>query len=179
MSIIYLPTFNVLVYKKNLILINYYGIVYLSMLHLFSDLQLIFYKDFIKIKYKLKNNDTIKMRKFLIHSINQSFLNLYNINKVKLSLFGIGFKSWCFFNKNNNQYIVFKIGFSKDLCIKIPYIIYLIPLKSTLIFFKSLNNVILTQFTSFLCSLKKPDPYKGKGIAHSNDKVILKIGKRN
>ena len=70
-----------------------------------------------------------------------------------------------------------KIGFSRDVCIKIPPLIKVTILKPTLILFKSLDKNILNQFVALLRSLKTPDCYKGKGLRYLEDNIVLKAGK--
>jgi len=178
MSVIYLSTFYILFYKKNLIFSNKNGITFVYLSNIVRNMQFILFKTSVIIKYKFKNNKIIDLRDFLINKINCVFYDLFYLKNIKLFLSGIGFRLWHFLYKNN-QNIALKIGFSKDLCIKIPKAVSVVFLKPTLIFFKCLNNTILTQFASFLCSLKKRDIYKGKGFFYSNSKIILKIGKRN
>ena len=44
------------------------------------------------------------------------------------------------------------------------------------VYSKDLN--ILTSMISYLRNLKKPDPYKGKGIRYLFDPVLRKVGKK-
>jgi len=127
-------------------------------------------KDFVCIE--AKNNCLMK--------IQQVILTLHNPIKKKLLLFGVGFRSWVVYTaKNNTRYILLKIGFSRDVCIKVPLNIKIICLKPTLILIKGLNNVKVNQFVACIRSLKVPDPYKGKGIQFINEKIIFKPGKQN
>ncbi len=178
MSILYLYIFNILFYKENIIFSNKNGITSVNLSNFICNIQFKVLKSSVIIKYKLKNNKIIHLRNFLIYKINSVLFCLFYTKKIKLFLSGIGFRLWYFFNGNNNN-IAFKIGFSKDLCVKIPKIVSVVFLKSTLILLKSINNTILTQFASFLCFLKKRDIYKGKGLFFSSSKIVLKIGKRN
>lgn len=95
----------------------------------------------------------------------------------KITLFGIGFKSWVCKIKDGLRYIVLKVGFSRDVCVKIPFTIKVIVLKPTLILFKSLDKNVLNQYISFLRSLKTPDSYKGKGLRYVDEAFVLKTGK--
>ena len=92
-------------------------------------------------------------------------------------LFGIGFRSWTCKTNNGLRCLILKIGFSRDVCIKIPPSIKVTILKPTLILFKSLDKNILNQFIAYLRSLKAPDSYKGKGLRYTEEKIVLKAGK--
>ena len=80
-------------------------------------------------------------------------------------------------NECGFKYLILKIGFSRDLSLKIPSAVKIIVLKPTLILFKSLDKDVLNQFVAFLRSLKTPDSYKGKGLRYVGEKVVLKAGK--
>ena len=122
----------------------------------------------------------LSMFKFELElKIKSIVLNLSYVFKKKLIIFGIGFRSWVYFLNNTSIYLILKIGFSRDLFIKIPSDIKLICLKPTLIILKGFNKYKLNQFASYLHSLKKPDPYKGKGIQYLNEVILLKPGKKN
>ena len=112
-----------------------------------------------------------------IHWINKVLLDIDVGFFKKITLFGIGFRSWTYKISNGFNYLVLKIGFSRDLSIKIPFTVNVIILKPTLILFKSLDKNTLNQFVAFLRSLKCPDSYKGKGLRHIDEKIILKTGK--
>lgn len=131
---------------------------------------------FLNINTKL-NLDYLKID--LESKIKNILFNLNFIFKQKLLLFGIGFRSWIYNRNNNDKYLILKIGFSRDLFIKIPSEIKLICLKPTLILIKGFDKYKLNQFASFLHSLKVPDLYKGKGIQYLNEKILLKPGKKN
>jgi large subunit ribosomal protein L6 len=92
-------------------------------------------------------------------------------------LFGIGFRSWTYKVKDGFKYLILKIGFSRDLSIKIPFVVKVIILKPTLLLFKSLDKNKLNQFVALLRSLKIPDSYKGKGLRYIEEKIVLKLGK--
>lgn len=123
------------------------------------------------------NLDNLKVD--LESKINNILINLNYVFKRKLFLFGIGFRSWIYSVNDNSKYLILKIGFSRDLFIKIPSDIKLICLKPTLIIIKGFNKYRLNQFASFLHSLKVPDSYKGKGVQYLNESIILKPGKKN
>lgn len=132
------------------------------------------YLENANVKLKLNN-----LKIDLESKIDNILLNLNSVFKKKLLLFGIGFRSWIYNHNNNFKYLILKIGFSRDLFIKIPLDIKIICLKPTLIIIKGFNKHKLNQFASFLHSLKVPDSYKGKGVQYLNESIILKPGKKN
>lgn len=93
--------------------------------------------------------------------------------KLQLILKGIGFKV---FIENNILHL--KVGFSHIIQKEIPNNIQIINQNNNLIC--SSNNFIeLTQFIYKIRKIKKPEPYKGKGLLLKNEKILLKEGKKS
>ncbi len=178
MATIYLNDLVIFSYKKTLFVIGKIGVIKIKLPNNLSGISFYLGKSCIKIvtsnlnklgSLKLIQEISKKINKILIES-NISFSN-------KIMIFGIGFRSWAYKANNGFKYLVLKIGFSKDLSIKIPLAIEIIILKPTLILFRSLDKNILNEFVSFLRSLKVPDSYKGKGLRYVSEKILLKVGK--
>lgn len=97
----------------------------------------------------------------------------------KLSLVGIGFRAWCYFDQVKNcQVLAIKIGLSRDVLIFVPVNIIILCLKPTLIFIKSFDKEAVSLIACQIRSIKIPDAYKGKGIRYENELVRIKPGKQ-
>jgi large subunit ribosomal protein L6 len=91
----------------------------------------------------------------------------------KLILEGIGFKS-----EVRGDKIVFALGFSHSVEVVIP---------ATLKVTADKNNITISgadkeevgSFAAKLRSLKKPEPYKGKGMRYSDEIIRRKQGKKS
>ena len=115
----------------------------------------------------------------------KSILNLYNkLIKIKLKgilqsfklnliLKGIGFKSII-----ENNSLNLKLGFSHPISVSIPSNIK-INIQSNNLIFRSIDFIALTQFVFFIKNLKKPEPYKGKGLLLKNENIFRKEGKKS
>jgi len=178
---IVLNTIAAFSYKQNLILINNNGVTSLDMSEYASRVRVLIKNNVISvICIDDKDSACIDAKNNCRMKIQQVVLTLYNPIKKKLLLFGVGFRSWVVYMvKNKVRYMLLKIGFSRDVCIKIPLDVKIICLKPTLILVRGLNNVKVNQFVACIRSLKVPDPYKGKGIQFINEKIIFKPGKQN
>jgi len=77
-----------------------------------------------------------------------------------------------------NDFIKFKLGFSHFVFVKIPSSIKVFSPKKTLLVLKSIDEQLLKEFCSKICSFKALDVYKGKGILYKNQILILKEGKK-
>ncbi len=97
----------------------------------------------------------------------------------KLSLVGIGFRAWCYFDQAKNcQVLAIKVGLSRDVLIFVPADIIILCLKPTLIFIKGFDKESVSLIACQIRSIKVPDSYKGKGIRYENELVRIKPGKQ-
>lgn len=93
----------------------------------------------------------------------------------KLQLVGIGYKVFLI----KKRWLHFKLGFSHQIYIKLPPIISVTLLKPTLLHMHSMDYELLTQTAATLRDLRKPEPYKGKGIRYTHESVRRKEGKKS
>jgi len=170
---------NIFVYKNKLFFAANSGVTSIDLSNYLSSLNVILHNDIIELKIIIKDPKIESLKTLLLNKINHKLSILNSIMRKKLILFGIGFRSWSYKINNSSSHLIFKIGFSRDISIEVPKSIVAISLKPTLILLKSVHKSKLSQFVSFLRSLKKPDAYKGKGVQYINEVVKLKLGKNN
>jgi large subunit ribosomal protein L6 len=107
------------------------------------------------------------------HIIIETTYTLYR----KLSFVGVGYRAFHIEDVKNQLF--FKLGYSHLVYFKIPKPFTSFCAKSTKLFVfgnASYNNI--TQIAASIRSCKKPEPYKGKGILHYNEKITIKKGKK-
>lgn len=109
--------------------------------------------------------------------IKQSILEISTVLYKKLKLIGVGFRV---FNINNVNYylLLFKLGYSHFIYVKMIKHINFLNFKMIKLFFFSNYFQKLTQMLSRIRLLKKPEPYKGKGILYNSEKIFLKKKKK-
>lgn len=90
----------------------------------------------------------------------------------KLILEGVGFKS-----EVKGKEIHFALGFSHPVIVKIPDIITATADKN-IITITGIDKESVGSFTAGLRALKKPEPYKGKGMRYENEVIRRKQGKK-
>ncbi len=93
--------------------------------------------------------------------------------EANLKMVGVGFKA----SVNGNFLRVF-VGLSHDICFAIPEGVKVAVANDVNINIKGYNRGVVKQFAMTIRSVKKPEPYKGKGIFIDNEKVIRKEGKK-
>jgi large subunit ribosomal protein L6 len=73
--------------------------------------------------------------------------------------------------------ITLKVGFSHPVKVAIPKGLKVVSDKGVLVI-SGINKELVTSFASSLRAIKKPEPYKGKGIRFENEVVRRKEGKK-
>ncbi len=90
----------------------------------------------------------------------------------KLILEGIGYKSEV---KGTN--LVLALGFSHPVNIAIPAILK-VTAEKNIITVSGIDKEVVGEFAANLRSLKKPEPYKGKGMRYDGEVIKRKQGKK-
>lgn len=94
----------------------------------------------------------------------------------KLILEGVGFKSEVKANGKNSE-IHFALGFSHPVVVKIPEGLTVTAEKNN-ITVTGIDKELVGSFTAGVRALKKPEPYKGKGMRYENEVIRRKQGKK-
>jgi len=96
--------------------------------------------------------------------------------KKELELVGVGFKA-----TNRGQLLDLSLGFSHNFIIELPKEISVSTEtkkgKNPLIMLESIDNELLGQIAAKIRSLRKPEPYQGKGVLYKGEIVRRKAGK--
>ena len=90
----------------------------------------------------------------------------------KLILEGVGFKS-----EVKGKEFVFALGFSHPVIVRIPEGITATTEKNN-ITITGIDKELVGSFTAAIRALKKPEPYKGKGIRYEGEIIRRKQGKK-
>src|SRR3989344_1122022 len=90
----------------------------------------------------------------------------------KLILEGVGFKS-----EVKGEELHFALGFSHPVVIKIPDTITATAEKNV-ISITGIDKELVGSFTAAIRTLKKPEPYKGKGMRYEGEVIRRKQGKK-
>lgn len=96
--------------------------------------------------------------------------------KKELELVGVGYKA-----SNQGQLLDLSLGFSHNIVMEIPKEINVKTEtekgQNPKITLEGADNQLLGQVAAKIRSLRKPEPYKGKGVRYSNETVRKKAGK--
>jgi len=122
--------------------------------------------------------------KTLVSVIRQKILGVSQGFFLTLDIQGIGYRvnirtgSPSCNNIGSKAQIIFKLGYSHEITLdSSPHLRVFSP-KPNLLCIYSIDFHELTQFCETVRRLKKPEPYKGKGIRFQGQTVILRTGKK-
>jgi len=91
----------------------------------------------------------------------------------KLEIVGIGYRA-----QMQGKAIQLALGFSHPVIFPLPEGITAEIDKQTAITLRGADKALLGQTAARLRALRKPDPYKGKGIRYADEYVRRKVGKK-
>jgi len=100
----------------------------------------------------------------MVLGVNQSFSKQLEIN-------GVGYRV----SQSGNS-LKFNLGFSHDITYTLPEGITA-QVEQNLVTISGINNQQVGQVAAEIRALKKPEPYKGKGIKYVGERIIRKSGK--
>lgn len=89
-----------------------------------------------------------------------------------LEINGVGYKA-----QLQGKALILNLGFSHPVTFPLPEGISASIEKQTVITIKGIDKILVGQVANDIRSIRVPEPYKGKGIKYSNEKIIRKEGK--
>lgn len=96
--------------------------------------------------------------------------------KITQELVGVGYKV-----SNNGNVLEFSLGYSHNIIMELPEEIKVQTVtergKSPTIIMESADKQLIGQVAAKIRSLRKPEPYKGKGIRFAGEEIRKKAGK--
>jgi large subunit ribosomal protein L6 len=124
---------------------------------------------YFKNAKKLQGTTVAQIKQTLI----ETTYTLYH----RLNLVGVGYRVFAYEQVKNQIY--FKLGYSHLIYFKIPNSLNTHCHKFTKLFvFGKCSFDLLTQTVTRIRACRSPEPYKGKGILHDQEKIIFKKGKK-
>lgn len=124
-------------------------------------------------------NDEKEVR--ALHGLSRALVNNMVIGvsegyKKELELVGVGYKA-----TTTGQNLELAIGFSHPIIVQFPKEVTISATmekgKNPKVFLESIDKQLLGQVAAKVRSLRKPEPYKGKGVRYSDEFIRRKAGK--
>ncbi len=91
-----------------------------------------------------------------------------------LEIIGVGYR----FALKGDKTLVVSAGYSKPVEVTVPNGIKVDVVSNTEITLSSIDNIILGEFAANVRKIRKPEPYKGKGIRYKDEYIRRKEGKK-
>ena len=101
----------------------------------------------------------------MVEGVSKGFNRVLEIN-------GVGYRA-----DIKKNFIRFDLGYSHPIFFEIPEGVDAEVIKLTTVSLKSADNEILGQVAAKIRNLRKPEPYKGKGIKYKEEVIRRKAGK--
>ena len=126
-------------------------------------------------KIIVNRKDDTKLSKS-VHGLMRSLINNAVIGvtegfKKELEVVGVGYRASVADNK-----LTLKVGFSHDVIMEIPEGLEL-EVKKNIISVSGIDKQLVGQMAANIRKVRKPEPYKGKGIKYTDEIVRRKVGK--
>ena len=127
------------------------------------------------IEFK-RHNDDKKSRE--LHGLTRTLI--YNIicgvaegYKKELNLVGVGYTA----DASQKDFLILNLGFSHPIYFQTPDLIQFETPSPTTIIVKGINKQEVGEVSAKIRNLRKPEPYKGKGVKYSDEHIRRKAGK--
>ncbi|MGI6781776.1 MAG: 50S ribosomal protein L6 [Acholeplasmataceae bacterium] len=127
-----------------------------------------------EIKLSRPNNERFSRQ---IHGTTRSLLanmvkGVHEEFKKKLIISGVGYRAQVTGNK-----LVLTMGFSHPVEMEIPHGLSVVVEKNTEVTISGVSKEVVGEFAANVRKVRKPEPYKGKGIRYEDEHVRRKAGK--
>jgi len=137
-----------------------------------DDIEIVIEGNEIKLKPKQESSFSTALWGTYASHIKNMVSGVNTAYEKKLIVEGIGFKV-----EIAGKELVLNLGFSHQIKVNIPEDLNVTVEKNT-ITISGINKETVGQFASKIKSLKKPEPYKGKGIRYEGEVIRRKQGKK-
>lgn len=106
-------------------------------------------------------------------NINNMLIGVTHGFEKKLESLGVGYR----FALKGNKLVV-TAGFSHPVEVEIPHGIHVVSPSNTELTITGIDKAYVGEFAANVRKIRKPEPYKGKGIRYKDEVVIRKEGKK-
>jgi large subunit ribosomal protein L6 len=101
----------------------------------------------------------------MVEGVSKGFVKTLEIN-------GVGYKS-----EVVGPYLRFDLGYSHPIFYRLPKGVAAEVVKGVTLTLSGIDKVSVGRSAATIRSLRKPEPYKGKGIKYSDEIIVRKVGK--
>ena len=123
-----------------------------------------------------RKSDEKKYRE--LHGLTRSLINNMIIGvsegfEKKMTLVGTGYTA----DASKGKFLLLNVGFSHPVYVQCPESLTVTTPQATEIVITGIDKQLVGQFSARIRQIRKPEPYKGKGIRYSDEIIRKKAGK--
>jgi len=126
-----------------------------------------------ELKFERKNDNFKNFHGTANANIQNMIIGVTKGFEKKLEAVGVGYR----FTLKGNELVV-TAGFSHPVNVAIPAGITLESPSNTELVVKGIDKQLVGEFAANVRKIRKPEPYKGKGIRYTDEYIIRKVGKK-
>ncbi|MGA2193226.1 MAG: 50S ribosomal protein L6 [Nitrospirota bacterium] len=113
-----------------------------------------------------------------LHGLTRTLINNMVLGVTKgfervLEINGVGYKA-----EVKGSVLVLNMGYSHPVNFELPKGVSAVVEKQTVIKLSSIDKELVGQVAANIRAVRKPEPYKGKGIKYAEEKILRKEGKK-
>jgi large subunit ribosomal protein L6 len=139
----------------------------------FSDLVSVNVEDaFIKVAAASEHRKSRAMHGLTRTLINNMVVGVTNGFTKSLEIQGVGYRA-----ESNQQNLTLNVGYSNPVVMPIPDGISVEVEKNTIIHVRGIDKQQVGEIAAQIRRVRKPEPYRGKGIRYLGEQVRRKVGK--
>lgn len=127
----------------------------------------------IVVKNRIENRRVNAFRGLTRSLINNMVVGVEEGFKKVLIIEGVGYKA----NVEGSKKLVINVGYSNPVEYMLPEMVQATVEGSTKITLESIDKELLGLSASQIRQIRKPEPYKGKGIRYEDEHIVRKVGK--
>lgn len=128
--------------------------------------------DTLTVQTSNTSRTTLAMKGLTRSLVNNMVIGVGKGFQRKLIVEGVGYKV-----EVNNTVLQLNVGFSSPVMFNLPEGIVASVDKTNTITLEGIDKELLGLTAARIRDVKKPEPYKGKGIRYSDEHIVRKIGK--
>jgi len=127
----------------------------------------------IEVSRKNENKKSKELHGLTRSLINNIIIGVSEGYKKELKLVGVGYTA----DSSNNNFLLLNLGYSHPIYFERPDTIEFETPNNTTIIVKGISKQEVGEVAAKIRSLRKPEPYKGKGVKYSDEQIRRKAGK--
>ena len=127
-----------------------------------------------RVKVVIAGLDGDRISQYLIKLINNMVIGVSEGFRKDLEIIGVGYRA----NAKGKNALELALGFSHPVDVSAPEgITFEVPAQTQVIV-SGIDKEVVGQVAANIRSIRKPEPYKGKGVRYADERIVMKEAKK-